>query len=206
MAIIDMQVTIEPKIKRSRTLGRLELQAELGEAMRHTNYSHLADRLLTCHRKYFRHKRCDRGHDWASAQDSCGLRICPHCSARRAQVLAGRFERLLDDKQDQRYAVFAERNVDQGCLDQGISSLWRSWARLRHSPQWKAKVRGCLAVLEVTYNQQENTWHPHLNVLMEGDYFPFEELNQAWVAATGGRGHTSFIGAADAGTIRELIK
>jgi hypothetical protein len=41
---------------------------------------------------------------------------------------------------------------------------------------------------------------------MEGEYFPFEELNQAWVEATENRGHTSYIRAADAGTARELIK
>jgi hypothetical protein len=67
-------------------------------------------------------------------------------------------------------------------------------------------MRGCIVAMEVTYNREDGTWHPHLNVLMQGDYFPFEELNQAWIAATQGRGQTSFIRAADAGTVRELIK
>jgi hypothetical protein len=67
-------------------------------------------------------------------------------------------------------------------------------------------VKGCIVALEVTRNREDGTWHPHLNVLMEGEYFPFEELKQAWMEATEHRGQTSFIRAADEGTVRELIK
>lgn len=101
-----------------------------------------------------------------------------------------------------RYAVFAERN----CADpnEGIDSLWAAWTRLRRSVQWKRKVRGCIAALEVTYNAKTKTYHPHLNVLMEGEYIAFEELKLMWMSVSSGQ--TAFIRAADAGTVRELIK
>jgi hypothetical protein len=64
--------------------------------------------------------------------------------------------------------------------------------------------------MEVTVNTEPGpwfgSWHPHLNILMEGDYFPVEELRQSWMDATEGRSETAFIKAADAGTVRELIK
>lgn len=107
-------------------------------------------------------------------------------------------------KTNLRYAVLAESNSKD--LREGIASLWGSWTRLRRSVRWKKHVVGCIVALEVTRNREDGTWHPHLNVLMEGDYFPFEELNRAWIEATESRGHTSFIRAADAGTARELIK
>jgi hypothetical protein len=83
--------------------------------------------------------------------------------------------------------------------------LWASWTRLRRGVRWKKYVRGCIVALEVTRNP-DGTWHPHLSVLMEGEYFPFEALNQAWIDATDSRGRTSFIRAFDEGTVRELIK
>lgn len=185
-------------------LGRYELQQELVDALKQTeHHSHLAHRVAVCHHT-FHHKRCSNNHDWARAQDSCSVRICPHDSRRRSLILAGRLERFLVGKDRLRYAVLAERNTLD--LAEGIASLWAAWTSLRRSVRWKKHVRGCIVALEVTYNQHEGTWHPHLNVLMQGDYFPFEELNQAWIAATEGRGHTSYIRAADAGTIRELIK
>jgi hypothetical protein len=103
-----------------------------------------------------------------------------------------------------RYAVLAERNSES--VVEGMKLLWESWSRLRRSVRWKRKVKGCIVALEVTYNREEDTWHPHLNVLMEGEYFPFEELRQAWSEATEHRGQTAFIRAADAGTVSELIK
>lgn len=67
-------------------------------------------------------------------------------------------------------------------------------------------MRGAVVVFETTYNRDTKQFHPHLNVLMEGKFIPFEELNAAWVEASNERGKTSFIKKADAGTVRELIK
>jgi len=187
-----------------RLLDRYEQQDELTETLKATeNHRHLVPKVARCHRSY-RHWRCDQGHDWAEAENSCSQRICPHCARRRSLVLAGRIENYVVGRTGLRYAVLAEENsVD---LKTGIASLWASWLRLRRSVRWLRKVKGCIVALEVTRNRDAGTWHPHLNVLIEGEYFPFEELNRAWVKATKGRGHTSFIRAADAGTVRELIK
>jgi hypothetical protein len=103
-----------------------------------------------------------------------------------------------------RYVVLAERNSDN--LQSGIKSLYKAWTSLRRSVRWKRKVKGCIAVLEVTYNVEQRSWHPHLNVLIEGDYFPFEELNQAWIKATDGNGRTTHIQKADESTVYELMK
>jgi len=187
-----------------RLLDRYELQTELINTLEQTNdHRHMVPKLARCHRS-FRHKRCDQNHDWAQAQNSCSMRLCPHCSRRRALILAGRVEAFVVGKTNLRYAVLAERNSFD--LRAGIASLWASWTRLRRSVRWKRKVKGCIVALEVTRNCKDGTWHPHLNVLIEGDYFPFEELRQAWNEATDGQGQTSYIRAADAGTVRELIK
>jgi hypothetical protein len=103
-----------------------------------------------------------------------------------------------------RYIVLSERNSAD--LREGIVSLYRAWKRLRASDLWKGATKGSIAVLEVTYNREQATWHPHLNVLFEGDYIPFEALRQEWLEATQGEGQTAFIRKADAGTVRELLK
>lgn len=190
--------------KEFRLLDRYELQTALIETLGETeNHSHLVHKLAACHRT-FRHWRCENKHDWAEAENSCSVRICPHCAYRRTLILADRIERFAVGKTGLRYAVLAERNCRD--LEEGEALLWKAWTRLRRSVRWKAHVVGSIVAMEVTYNSDNNTFHPHLNVLLEGDYFPFDELNQAWIEATDRRGRTSFIRAADAGTIRELIK
>lgn len=118
-------------------------------------------------------------------------------SARVQKLMIGREDRL-------RYAVLSERNSTN--LEDGIASLWASWTRLRRSVHWKRKVKGAIVVLEVTYNRESRSWHPHLNVLIEGEYIPFEFLNKLWIVATRGNGRGSHIQAADQNSAFELIK
>lgn len=187
-----------------KLLDRYELQTFLTEALKATkDHRHLVPKVARCHRSY-RHWRCENGHDWAEAENSCSQRVCPHCSRRRSLILAGRMETFIVGKTGLRYVVLSEANVTD--LKKGIASLWASWMRLRRSVRWLRKVKGCIVALEVTRNAQEGTWHPHLNVLMEGDYFPHEELKRLWIKATRGGGHMVHIQEADAGTVRELIK
>jgi Replication protein len=102
-----------------------------------------------------------------------------------------------------RYMVFSERTCSD--LKKGMISLEKSFNRLRRSKKWRAKVKGCITAVEVTV-RPNGMWHPHLNVLAEGEYFPHEELVQMWIAATKGAGKMVYVHAADAGTVRELIK
>lgn len=117
---------------------------------------------------------------------------------------AKKVQKFCVGREGLRYCVLAEKNSKS--LQAGIASLYAAWNSLRRSVRWKSKVRGAMVVLEVTYNKTKRTWHPHLNVLFEGEYFPFEELRQCWRKASKGRGQTAFIRAADEGTAFELIK
>jgi hypothetical protein len=122
--------------------------------------------------------------------------------------------------------------------------IFASFARLRRFVEWKNKVLGCIATFEATYNprclcgyrksehhaagrfwhcdfeaapEQADPWHPHLNVLAEGEYFPHEQLCQMWGVATDGRAKVVHISAVNNGFIdleeggtskaaRELVK
>jgi len=187
-----------------RVLDRYELQDDLVDTLRQTKrHSHLVARVAECHRS-FRHKVCRCRSQWAKATKSCNCRLCPHDQRKRALRLAGRWEKVLLGRGDLRYLVLAERN--SASLSDGLKSLYLAWSRLRKCELWKSLTVGSVAVLEVTYNREERTWHPHLNVLFAGSYIPQEAVKQAWLEATHQNGQTAFITKADAGTIRELIK
>jgi len=190
--------------REERVADRYKLQADLVATLGRTRkHSHLAHRVAECHHS-FRHKVCAYRHEWAEAGKSCNVRLCPHDQRRRSLQLAARWTGILEQLGELRYVVLAECNSRD--LVAGMRSLFRAWSTLRKSPLWKSSCRGSVAVLEVTFNRDEGTWHPHLNVLFEGDYIPFEALKTAWIAATAGNGQTAFIRAADRGTITELLK
>lgn len=191
-----------------RLHDRYELAKAVADTLDQTeDFSDKAALVRNCHLQ-FRHWRCRENCDFAEAENSCSCRVCPHCARRRSLILAERIEECIADKLfgSLRYLVLSERNSAAGDLDRGIDSLNESWTRLRRSKTWKNYCKGSVAVLEVTVNEKDGSWHPHLNVLMEGDYFPWEQLQKLWVKATRGRGEIVYIRAADSGTVGELMK
>jgi hypothetical protein len=80
--------------------------------------------------------------------------------------------------------------------------------------QRPGRARDCAFVKAV---QQTDPWHPHLNVLAEGEYFPQAQLSQMWETATEGRANVVWVSAVKNGFIdleeggtskaaRELVK
>jgi len=224
-------------------LDRYALTDLLGETLGETKYRYRVEAMLQCHRM-FRGRVCLNGHRWARATKSCGLRICPHCCRQRAAEVAQKLEPFLRSKPEDsmRFMVLTDRNCFD--LEQGRELIFAAWDRLRHTKAWKAKVKGCIVTFEATYNPhcicglrkrlheghdrktncefkkaetQTDPWHPHLNVMAEGDYFPHAQLCKMWEKATGGRAkivHVSavkngFIDLEEGGTskaARELVK
>lgn len=190
----------------TRLLSRNEQQREIAETFRRTKHnSHRVPKLSAC-RQSFRQWRCQNGHDFAVPEYSCGERLCPHCAHHRAGVLTKRLQKFLlaRDVSRCRYAVLTIQNVDS--LAEGRGFLFdEAWTSLRRSVFWKQYVVGAMVVFETTFDPAKR-WHPHLNVLMEGDYIPVEALRQAWMKATKGRGEIVWIQAVTPGTAQELIK
>ena len=175
---------------------------------------HRAVGVIACHRS-FRQWKCRNGHSFAVPERSCGERLCPHCAHYRVGVLVKRLQKVLlerfgGDKSRLRYTVLTIKNT--ASLAEGHQALMDFWTRLRRSEFWKRYVVGSMVAFECPFNPETQTWHPHLNVLMEGEYIPVEALHQAWMKATKVRGEKEprgsvvWIQAVDDGTACELIK
>ena len=132
----------------------------------------------------------------------------------RAMRALHRFRPMIDGLPQGKYLVLAERNTPSGGLAEGIQHLFDSFDRLRKMPIFRG-VRGAIVALEITYNREmmepdfcgeRLPWHPHLNIVADAPFIPFEELRDAWILATEGRGRTAFVRSVDRGTANELLK
>lgn len=116
-----------------------------------------------------------------------------------------KFGRVLKAFCDPRYVVLTVENCELEKLGRAITDLFSAFERLRHSKLW-ANVRGAIAVLEITFNRETRTWHPHLNVILDGPYIAKAELDAAWFRVTLKRGRITWIRRANRRTIPELLK
>jgi hypothetical protein len=103
-----------------------------------------------------------------------------------------------------KYIVLAMKNTPVGFLGLGVDDLWAAFKRLQRMPGM-AGLKNALVKLELTWNAEERSWHPHLNVVCVSSYIPFKKLNAAWRKASNG-GRTTWIEEVNSGTARELLK
>jgi hypothetical protein len=164
-----------------------------------------ADRCDSCG-KMFRGYVCENGHKWAKSVSACQHKLCSFCMRARRARLLGKLGSRFDSFQRPKYVVLSRRNCLQGDLRETITALFHAFERLRHRKIWK-QVRGCVVSVEVTYNRESETWHPHLNVLFDGPYIPQRDFLAAWNELNAGEAEAGvFIKAATHETLHELFK
>lgn len=122
----------------------------------------------------------------------CRERMCPMCQWRRSIKLAVQSDKIYRILTDQGYKhVFVTltiRNCNADELTDTVKKLQYGFRRYRNTVQYINAVRGAYSAIEITYNEEENSYHPHIHALftVERDYFSshdyikHEDLMKAW--------------------------
>ena len=121
----------------------------------------------------------------AQSQARCKHRLCPRCNAIRSQQLTKAIEGHLEKLNSPRMLTLTPQHTNQSLRDQ-IEHLYESYKRLRRSKAYQLKIKGGVAVFEVTYNSARAEWHPHLHVLVDGDYWKQSDIKEACRIASNG--------------------
>lgn len=106
----------------------------------------------------------------------CKDRLCPMCNWRRSLKVFGQISRILQHTGDDYRYLFLTltvRNVEGSALSDTITRMFKAWDKILHSKFYKSCYLGAIRVLEVTYNQKADTYHPHLHITLAvgSDYF-----------------------------------
>ena len=99
----------------------------------------------------------------------CKSRICPTCAERRRARTFVRVKELISKLDVTRMLTLTIRATDDPLVDQ-IAKLNRSWTKLRTRKAFKKKFAGGVKVIEVTFNESTQRWHPHVHVIFDGQF------------------------------------
>ena len=128
----------------------------------------------------------------------CRERICSVCAWRRQTKFVSQMRPVLSYLSERNYeflfATLTVRNISYNELDETISHMLSSYDRLLHNKKimrsWCGKVRS----LELTYNSETKTFHPHIHILVAvkpsyfstpEDFISQEELCNRWRQSLG---------------------
>lgn len=113
----------------------------------------------------------------------CKNRICPVCNKRNSvkkwyyiKSIAEELNKEIEPKW--LFLTLTVKNVTADELNSSITKLMKSINRLFSRKTWNKRVLGFFRSLEITYNKEKNTFHPHYHILIAvpSDYFTNKEL------------------------------
>ena len=119
------------------------------------------------------------------SRDRCRDRVCPICAAKRGRDLAVKLADILQHADALRHLTLTLEATTEPLRVQ-VDHLLASFRRLRQHQQWGRHVSGGVACVQVTKNAVSGLWHPHLHVVVDGEYFAHPIIKEAWARASKG--------------------
>lgn len=117
--------------------------------------------------------------------DSCRDRWCPMCAGQKAKYAKDQTEIYIKSLTAPRFLTLTLRNNESDLKTQ-VSFLQQSFARLRSRAYWKKNVTGGIWFLQVKRGKNSGCWHPHLHILIDGNYLEKGRLSALWELVTYG--------------------
>lgn len=117
--------------------------------------------------------------------DSCRDRYCPMCCGQKAAYAKDQVEMYIRTLVAPRFLTLTLRN-NESDLKSRVSFLQERFSKLRNRAYWKKNVTGGIWFLEVKRGKDSGLWHPHLHILLDGNYMEQKRLSELWEQVTFG--------------------
>lgn len=182
--VSDYTITKE----RSREVAKTYLETDLIDGRR------LFERMSSCGNYLEFMRNIETGETHLVGGMFCRLRLCPMCAFRRSlKTFANISAIVLQPEYKELQWIFITLTVENCTGDElsdTIDRIHSAFARMTASKStlFRQTYRGWYRSLEVTYNEEEDTYHPHLHMLacVDNDYFhskrfmKTEDMVQHW--------------------------
>lgn len=114
----------------------------------------------------------------------CRDRLCPLCSSMRGREAAEKCRGQIIRMNAPRFLTLTIVSTDDP-LGARIDRLMQCFKAFRKSDVWREKVKGGIYSLEVTWNAKEAKWHPHLHLIIDGEFWYQADIADEWERVTG---------------------
>ena len=102
----------------------------------------------------------------------CRERLCPMCAWHRSRQIFREVSRVMDGVQNERpdlqpiFLTLTMRNCSAAEMNGTLDIIFKGWNRLMNNDRMKRLIIGSFRALEITYNEQEDTYHPHIHAIL----------------------------------------
>jgi len=102
----------------------------------------------------------------------CGVRLCPMCSWRLSQKRFSNLSKVIEilhvnGRYHLLFLTLTIKNPEGDNLKQTIEQMLKAWGYMSNkSREFNRSVVGWFRAIEITYNQESETYHPHIHVVL----------------------------------------
>lgn len=164
----------------------------LADTYKRLEYFRRSERVRSCgsYLEWTKYKVNDEKFHLTSA-NFCRDRLCPLCAWRRSYKLFGQVSQIMDALEKDYAFLFLTLtvpNVTGSELSSKINQMQIAFNRYMRYASIKRAVLGYLRILEITYNKNTDTYHPHFHVILcvapsyfkHKDYIKRDDWLQMW--------------------------
>jgi hypothetical protein len=118
--------------------------------------------------------------DGKMTSEYCGYRWCLLCNRIRTAQYIGKYEPILKEWKDTQFVTLTIVSIGADDLLSALNEMNKNFRRILDLMRKREiSIRG-IRKLEITYNEKDNTYHPHFHVLVEGRV-QAEMLHSEWL-------------------------
>ena len=105
----------------------------------------------------------------------CRHRFCPICQWRASRKIYGQLMQMYDYVQaaTANFALLTLTARNSKALQDGVEQIYDGLHRFINDRRIKKSIIGYMRTLEITYNKSDQTWHPHIHMILalHPDYY-----------------------------------
>ena len=131
-------------------------------------------------------KKYENGQVVLSGANFCKDRLCPQCAKRRSLKVFGQLSKVLNDLRQYNYKylfiTLTLRNCRRCDLDDTLHNLSKGFSKFIKTKYFKSDIfLGAFRSTEITRNREQDTFHPHLHLLVAVKDSYFKKSNKNYV-------------------------
>ncbi len=114
----------------------------------------------------------------------CKLRWCPICRDVSRHIVTLAVQGWLEKQRYPKMLTLTLKHSDDP-LQLQVKRIYDCFRKLRQRALFKRLVTGGVWFFQLTYNNNDQQWHPHIHCLIAGKFLPRGEIKKLWHKITG---------------------
>jgi plasmid rolling circle replication initiator protein Rep len=167
---------------------------KVADSFQRLGYDKKAMRIRFCGSALVFLRNLETGEKKLHGADFCRERLCPMCQWRKSMKVFHQVSKVMDRAQEENkdivplFLTLTLRNCSGDDLSSTLDTIFQGWYQITKHRKFKRIVQGWFRALEVTYNKESDTFHPHIHAILivdksyfKGkDYMETTEWVQLW--------------------------